>query len=79
MAKTQPIDTLAPLAKAGIPVLHVCGSLDPWLKDNTLVVQKRYKALGGKITVIIKDGEGHYPLAPKNTAQVVDFIIKNTK
>jgi arabinoxylan arabinofuranohydrolase len=79
MAKTQPIDNLAPLAKAGIPILHVCGSLDPWLNDNTRVVQKRYKALGGKITVIMKDGEGHYPLAPKDPAPVVDFIVKNTK
>lgn len=79
MAKTPPIDNLAPLAKAGIPILHVCGSLDPWLKENTGVVQKRYKDLGGKITVIIKKGEGHYPLAPNNPAEVVDFIVRNTR
>jgi hypothetical protein len=29
LAKTQPLDNLAPLAKAGVPILHVCGSLDP--------------------------------------------------
>ena len=46
-SKTQPIDNLAPLAKAGVPILHDCGSLDPWLKDNTRVVEKRYKELGG--------------------------------
>jgi pimeloyl-ACP methyl ester carboxylesterase len=76
MAKTQPIDNLAPLAKAGIPILHVCGSLDPWLNDNTRVIEKRYKELGGKITVIMKEGVGHYPLAPNNPEQVADLIIK---
>src|ERR1700721_3021446 len=25
----QPLDNLAPLAKAGVPILHVCGQLDP--------------------------------------------------
>src|ERR1700686_836673 len=51
MAKSPPIDNLAPLAKAGIPILHDCGSLDPWLNDQTRVAEKRYKELGGKIKV----------------------------
>jgi pimeloyl-ACP methyl ester carboxylesterase len=75
-AKTQPLDKLAPLAKAGVPLFHVCGSLDPWLKDNTQVVEQRYKQLGGKITVIIKKDEGHYPLAPKDIKPVVEFITQ---
>jgi pimeloyl-ACP methyl ester carboxylesterase len=76
LAKTQPLDNLAPLAKANVPLLHVCGSLDPWFKDNTLEVEKRYKKLGGKIQVIVKKGEGHYPLAPGDPAPVVDFITR---
>jgi pimeloyl-ACP methyl ester carboxylesterase len=79
LAKTQPLDNLAPLAKAGVPLLHVCGSADPWLKDQTGVVEKRYKELGGKITVIIKEGEGHLPTAPRETKPVVDFILKAGK
>ena len=58
LAKTQPLDNLAPLAQAKVPLLHVCGSLDPWFKDNTLEVEKRYKKLGGKIQVIVKKGAG---------------------
>ena len=73
-AKTQPLDNLAPLAKANVPLLHVCGSLDPYFRDNTLEVEKRYKKLGGKIEVIVKKGEGHYPLAPEDPSPVVDFI-----
>jgi hypothetical protein len=76
MSKTQPLDNLAPLANAGVHLLHLCGSLDPWLETQTRVAQKRYQELGGRITVIIKEGEGHYPLAPKEQQPVVDFIIK---
>ena len=77
MSKKPLLENLAPLAKAGVPLLHVCGSLDPGSKDQTLVVEKRYKEIGGQITVIIKEGEGHYPLAPRDRQPVVDFIVKN--
>jgi pimeloyl-ACP methyl ester carboxylesterase len=79
MSKTQPLDNLAPLAKAGVPILHVCGSLDPWLNDHTRVAEKRYKELDGRITVVVKEGEGHYPLAPKDRKPVVEFITKSVK
>ena len=73
---TQPLDHLTPLAKAGVDLIHVCGSLDPWLETQTRVAQKRYQELGGQITVMIKAGEGHYPLAPNDQGPVVDFILK---
>ncbi|MDR1938225.1 MAG: alpha/beta hydrolase [Tannerellaceae bacterium] len=79
LAKVQPVNKLEPLAKAGIPILHVCGSLDPNLNSQTREVEKKYKQLGGKIMVIIDKGKGHYPLSPGDPGQVVDFIIKNTK
>jgi pimeloyl-ACP methyl ester carboxylesterase len=76
LAKTQPLDSLAPLAKANVPLLHVCGSLDPWFEGNTLEVEKRYKKLGGNIQLIVKEGEGHYRLAPEDPTPVVDFIAR---
>jgi hypothetical protein len=79
MSKTQPIDNLAPLAKAGVPILHDCGSLDPWLKNQTRVVEKRYKELGGKITVLVTEGEGHFPLSRKEPQPVVDFILSHQR
>ncbi len=75
MTKTPPLDNLGPLAKAGVPLLHVCGSLDPALNDQTRVVEKRYKELGGQITVILEEGVGHHPLAPKDLPPIVEFII----
>jgi pimeloyl-ACP methyl ester carboxylesterase len=76
LSKVQPLDNLAPLAKAGVPILHVCGSLDPWLNEQTRIAEKRYKNLGGRITVIVKESEGHYPLAPKDPQLAVDFITR---
>lgn len=78
MSKSALLENLAPLAKAGVPLLHVCGGLDPRLEDNTRALEKRYKDLGGQITVIIKEGEGHYPLAPRDTKAVVEFIGSKT-
>jgi hypothetical protein len=73
----QPLDHLDLLAKAGVTLLHVCGSDDPGLNDNTRVAEKKYKELGGSIRVIIKEGEGHYPLAPKDPAVIADLIVKS--
>jgi pimeloyl-ACP methyl ester carboxylesterase len=75
MTKAQPLDNLAALAKAGVPVLHVCGSLDPMLASQTRESEKRYKELGGAMTVIVQDGEGHYPTAPRDLKPVIDFIV----
>jgi len=77
--KEQPIDNLAVLAKAGVPVLHDCGASDPWLDSQTRVVEKRYQDLGGRITVIVREGEGHFPLSPKDPKSVVDFILENAR
>ena len=77
--KEQPIDHLAALAKAGVPVLHDSGALDPWLDSQTRVVEKRYKELGGKITVIVRAGGGHFPLSPKDPKSVVDFIVSQQR
>jgi pimeloyl-ACP methyl ester carboxylesterase len=75
MTKAQPLDRLAVLAKAGVPLLHVCGGRDPWLDSQTRVLEKRYKELGGKVTVIVQEGVGHFPTGPKDPKPVVDFIL----
>ena len=79
MSQSPVIDNLAPLAKAGVPILHDCGSLDPWLSSQTRVVEKRYKELGGDIRVIVRDGEGHFPLAPNDPKAAVDFIVSHQR
>lgn len=77
--KLNPIDNLAPLAKAGIPLLHIVGDADDVvpLAENTAIVEKCYKALGGPITVIVKPGVGHHPHSLKDPKPIVDFVLKS--
>ncbi|NUQ64190.1 MAG: prolyl oligopeptidase family serine peptidase [Pirellulales bacterium] len=76
----NPIDNLEPLAKAGIPLLHVCGDADEVvpIEENTRILEQRYRQLGGSITVIVKPGVGHHPPSLKDPAPIVEFILKHT-
>jgi beta-glucosidase len=73
-AKAPLADSLAPLAKAGVPILHVCGSLDPWYPVNTREVEKKYRQLGGQMKVMLKEGEGHFGVLPRDLTTLVDYI-----
>jgi lysophospholipase L1-like esterase/pimeloyl-ACP methyl ester carboxylesterase len=78
-AMVSPIDHLAPLAQARLPLLHVYGDADevvPW-DENTGVLARRYRELGGSITLIGKPGIGHHPHGLKDPAPVVNFILTN--
>lgn len=77
--KGNPIDNLAPLAKAGVPLLHVSGDADDVvpLEENTRIVEERYKQMGGSIEVIIKPGVGHKH-GLDDPSPIVNFILKNT-
>jgi lysophospholipase L1-like esterase/pimeloyl-ACP methyl ester carboxylesterase len=76
----NPVDNLAPLAAAKVPLIHVYGDADdvvPW-DENTGVLAERYRKLGGQITLISKPGVGHHPHGLPDPTPVVDFIITNT-
>ncbi|MFI4875650.1 MAG: GDSL-type esterase/lipase family protein [Blastopirellula sp. JB062] len=75
----NPIDKLAPLAKAGVPLLHVYGDADqvvPW-EENTGIIAERYKKLGGDIQLIAKPGVGHHPHGLEDPTPIVDFIAQH--
>ncbi|MEO5892920.1 MAG: GDSL-type esterase/lipase family protein [Ferruginibacter sp.] len=75
--KFNPIDNLAPLAKANIPILCVCGETDDIvpMDENINIVEKRYKEMGGTIKIIAKANNGHHPHSLKDPAPIVDFIL----
>ncbi|MFW6163529.1 MAG: alpha/beta hydrolase family protein [Planctomycetota bacterium] len=77
----NPLDRLAPLAKARIPILSICGADDQVVPvaENTAVLQRRYKKLGGPIQVILKPRCGHHPHSLKDPRPIVDFILKHTR
>ena len=47
---------LGALAQSDVPVLSICGSLDPILGNHTLAAEGIYQQFGGRISVMIKDG-----------------------
>lgn len=76
----NPVDNLAPLARAKIPIVAVAGDADGTVpfSENIGLVEKRYVALGGDIQVIVKPGAGHHPHSLVDPTPVVDFILKHT-
>ncbi|MSU24027.1 MAG: alpha/beta fold hydrolase [Opitutus sp.] len=79
--KGSPLDRIEPVARAGIPILAVCGDADinvP-LAENTAVLEKRYRALGGTIEVIVKPGVAHHPHSLKDPTPIVDFLVKHAR
>jgi pimeloyl-ACP methyl ester carboxylesterase len=57
----NPIDRLAPLAKAKIPFFAIHGDADKLvpLEANSGILAERYTALGGVINLIVPPGQGH--------------------
>jgi pimeloyl-ACP methyl ester carboxylesterase len=78
MSKSSPpLDHLEPLAQAHVRIVHECGSTDPWLDGQTRAVEKRYKALGGEMRVIVREGEGHFLPQRRDVGPVVDFVLSH--
>jgi pimeloyl-ACP methyl ester carboxylesterase len=82
LAEHNPIDRLAPLARARIPLLMIHGDIDTLvpLEDNSLEVRTRYFALGGQCRVIIARGQGHNRWAGFfQNEEVTDFVIEHAR
>lgn len=81
--KGNPIDAevLKPLAEHRITLLHLVGDADTTVppSDNTDILAKRYRELGGDIQVIRVPGRTHNdPGGLEDCAPIVDFILRNT-
>lgn len=74
----NPVDQAKPLAKAGIPVIIVCGAADTVVPvaENTAIFEKRYHKYGGRIEVISKPGVDHHPHSLKDPTPIVDFLLQ---
>ena len=77
----SPVDNLAPLAAAGVKIYHVHGDADELvpMQENTTVLQQRYEALGGEMTVEVIPGGTHgAPDAAFSQSQnALDFLLSN--
>jgi len=61
LAEHNPIDRLAGLAAARVPILHIHGDSDTVvpIELNSGELARRYRKLGGPATVIVAKGQGH--------------------
>jgi pimeloyl-ACP methyl ester carboxylesterase len=78
LAEHNPIDRLAALAKAGVPLFAIHGDSDKLvpLDANSGEMRKRYQALGGKMQLVVATGQGHNMWAGFFQCQeLVDFVI----
>jgi len=76
--KHNPVERLAPLAKAGVPIFHIHGDVDKTvpLKENSGAVAERYQKLGGKMELKIAKDQGHNLWEGFFQCQdLVDFVI----
>jgi pimeloyl-ACP methyl ester carboxylesterase len=76
----NPVDTLAPLVKAKVALIHVVGDSDDVVpvEENTSMIEARYRQLGGTMRVIHKPGIGHHPHGLEDPTPVVRFILEQT-
>jgi pimeloyl-ACP methyl ester carboxylesterase len=68
---------LTALARNDVPLLHIVGSYDFLLENYTLPVENIYHQLGGKISLIIKEGPAHHPHSLRNPQLAADWIESN--
>jgi len=82
LAEHNPIDRLAALAEAGVPLFAIHGDSDTVvpLEQNSGEVRKRYAALGGQMELIVPRGQGHNMWPGFFQCQeLVDFVIAKTR
>ena len=60
-------------------MVHVVGDNDDVVppSENALVVEERYRRLGGEILVIHEADKGHHPHGLADPESVVDFVIRH--
>ncbi len=80
LAEHNPIDRLAPLAAARIPLFAIHGDSDTVvpLEANSALLKQRYTALGGAMQLIVPAGQGHNLWTGSfQCAELVAFVKAN--
>ncbi len=82
IAQHNPVDRVEPLAKAGVPVLHIHGDVDTVvpLETNSAELARRYRQFGGEMTLTVMKGQGHNMWSGWFQCQeLVDFVIAHAR
>ena len=82
LAEHNPVERLAPLAKAKVPLFHTHGDEDTIVPfdSNSELVARRYRKLGGPMTLRVLEGQGHnwWP-GWFQCQELVDFVIAHAR
>ncbi len=75
-SKLNPIERLASIAGAKVPILLVYGDADRDAipLENSILLFDRYRGLGGPVDRIVKPGQGHHPHGLADPRPIVDFF-----
>lgn len=80
LSEHNPIDRLAPLAAADVPIFHIHGDSDALvpLAANSQVIYDRYTALGGEMQLAVVPGKGHEEIPQYfQSQQLLSFMLEN--
>lgn len=78
LAQQNPVDRLASLAEAQVPLFHIHGDRDKVvpLEQNSALLAERYRKLGGPVELEVVAGQGHNMWRGWFESQaLVDFVI----
>jgi fermentation-respiration switch protein FrsA (DUF1100 family) len=78
----NPIERLAPLAKARVPIMHLHGDKDTLvpLPRNSGELIQRYQALGGPGELMVVPGKGHAEIAEFfESEKLLEFFLQHGK
>jgi hypothetical protein len=75
----QAFQRLGDLARADVPVLQICGTIDPNLGQYTSAVEAIYQQFGGRISMMVKEGYAHHPHSLRNPKPIADFIEQSVR
>lgn len=75
----NPVNKAPGIAKAGIPVIAVCGDSDKTVpyRENMEIMRDILVREGSPVEVILKAGVDHHPHSLEDPKPVVDFIVRN--
>lgn len=82
LARHNPVDRLAPLARAKVPLFVIHGDQDKLvpLEANSGLVRSRYQALGGSMEWVVPAGQGHNMWSGFFQSQeLVAFILREAR
>lgn len=76
-AEFNPIDNLAPLAKAGVKILHLHGGEDKLvpMSANSTELARRYRELGGSAEIVVLPALGHGGIELYESAPLLQFLL----